>query len=378
MKRTYLFSFFLFLSLFQILVLNTNYANAASDESVEVELNIKILDVDPRTKLANVKIHVSVPIYPYNRSQINVYMSGGGAVIVTCENEGFNRRVDGWFYDGESNQTSWYLEGTGETYPFNSYSVHFEVQSISLIGDNDFSLIPEKVYVRFSGPNYLYLKNSWIAERVLTPEAQITTKEVIFSLEKTSNAFITDVLYSLVPIIACYYLLGATLILNPRNKLGERLEIYLALFVFSSTYLIAIQPSLPFHSSITFPELLLSNLTVSIAIFGIFSILGSKPKKPWDFPKETDFPVKWDGVASILALMIFIILYTFTLLGKLNTESSVIFTYVVIPSYVLAYFFSLPKREITKHKIRWILLLIFVLFPLELLVFIRIITSLLG
>ena len=375
MKRTHLTGLFLFFSLSYVLFLNTNIAHATPNELVDVRLIVDVLDVDLRTNLAQVKIHIFVPDYPANFSQLTVHIMGGGSVYIPCENTGIGK-VDEWFYQGESNQTNWVLEGVGETYPFNSYSLRFKVSNMSLIGSN-FTLIPEYVMAGFDGANFRILRNVWKTETdSILPKAEITSNQVIFSLQKTTNAFVADAIYSLVPIIACYYLLGGTLILNPRKDLGGRLGIYLSLFVFSSTFLLAIQPSLPFHSSITFPELMLSNLTISTAIFGIFSMVGSKPKEPWEFSEVTMLRGKWDLFGLTLALIIFLVLYFYTLFGKLNIESSIVFSYIIVPSYMYAFLLNIPRKEIMKYKIQWILFLIFFLFPLELMILLRIISIL--
>jgi hypothetical protein len=234
--------------------------------------------------------------------------------------------------------------------------------------------VKEDVAAILSGPNYRYLKNSWETEEVtLLPISQITRNEAVFDLEKSQNRLITDILYSLAPILGCYYLLGATLILNPRKNLGGRLRIYLSLFIFSSSFLFTLQAHLPFHSSLTFPELLISNLTVSTAIIAIFSIVGNKPRKPWEFKsKEIGFHSKWDTIGLFLALLFFVIFHFFTLYGKMNFSSSLVYSYIIAPSYVFAYLFNIPKRQISEHKLKWLLYLIAALFPLELWIVFRI------
>lgn len=371
LKKIYMLLFLTFL-LLQLFVLSTNHVQAQPDELVEVRLSINIFDVDPKTNLADVNIHVFVPNFPSNISTLYVHILGGGSAHVPCENRGPNG-VDKWFYQGESNQTTWVLIGDCECYPFNSYTLTFRVEDLPSVQGN-FSLITEDVDAIFVGANFRYLRNTWETENDLIPISKITTKEVVFNLQKTLNALTSDVIYSLIPIVACYYLLGATLILNPKDDLGGRLRLYLSLFVFSSTFLFTLQSYLPFRSSLSFPELLLSNLTFSTAIFTIASIISNKTQNPWELREKIGFYSRVDSLGLIFALIVFVIFYSITLFGKLNIITAIIFTYIVVPSYPFALLFNIPKRKITKHKLKWALFLILALFPLELLLFVKLIT----
>jgi hypothetical protein len=370
LKKIYMLAF-LALLLLQFIAFNTNSVSASSDEIVNLDLLVNILEIDTRTNLANIRISVSTNNFPTNYDQLNVDIFGGGFAYIECENAGSNG-INGWRFQGESEQTSWLLEGTGENYPFNSYTLRFRIDSLTDVGGN-FTL--EQVGAIFIGPNYISMRNTWKTENVtLLPIAGTPTNEVVFTLEKSQDRLINDVLYSLAPILGCYYLLGATLILNPKDDLNARLRIYLSLFVFSSTFLFALQSFLPFHSSITFPEMLLSNLTVSTAIFTIFSIIANKVNNPWNLREKMGFYSKSDSVGLIFALLVFLIFYGVTLFGKLNLVTATVFTYVITPSYVYAVLFNSPKRKITKHKLKWTIFLILVLFPLELVLFVRLIT----
>ncbi len=167
-------------------------------------------------------------------------------------------------------------------------------------------------------------------------------------IQRTGNAFNIAFLEFIVPIIACYYLLGATLMLDPKKQLNERLVIYVALFVFVPTFLLAIQNYLPYRSSLSFPELLLTNLIIGNAIFGVFSIVGKR--KGWSFSgvkRLKNFEIhhnNWDLVGVTLCLLFFMLIYVYTLFGKIALEASFIISYFIIPAYVIWFPFENIKK----------------------------------
>lgn len=355
LKRKYLISFFLFLALILVICSNIQQVIAEPDESLTVELNIQVFNIDIQEKLANITIQVQIPNFPYNETSVLIRIVGGGDVTLQCKNVEKNNIC--WFFKGDTNQTLWLLDGSGEAFPFDTYTLRFKVEELSYFtGTISLSSNIQDAY--FSGQLAYKLKDNWHSNDLSLPLRYVNGNEVGFVIEKNLDSTIIIAIQFLAPIVACYYLLGATRFLDPRKNLAGRLRIHLSLFVFSSTFLLTIQPSLPYHSSLTFPEFLLTNLTISTAIFGIFSLIGNKPKKPWEIKEETKVYLKHDSIGSLISMAIFLVLYVVIMVGKMNTQLSLFLTFIIIPSLGYAYNLNAPQKEIQKHKNYLIKLLI--------------------
>jgi hypothetical protein len=348
---------------FLILILSctfSTYAQPQNNEFANIRLVAHILDIDHTQKLVQLELVVFIDDFPYNESTVNVWIIGAGDTMVQCNNTG-PKTDDTWYFQGKSKQETWLLEGIGENFPFDSYNLRFKVYTVDFISQN-FTLSSEGHQAFFTGPRTYSLKDLWRTDNGLIPIRYTHADEMSFVIERNPDTIKIAILQLLIPIIGCYYLLGSTLILDPKDKLAERLRIHLSLFVFVPTFLIAIQKFLPYRSSLAFPEFLLINLIVSNTIFGLFSILGNQRSSS----KQKTARTRWDLVASSLSLVVFIVIYFLTLFGRINVPTSLIFTYIIVPSYIIFYF-ALMSREQFMEEIRSVA--IFVILALVPLIF---------
>lgn len=343
------------------------------DDSVTVRLAVHVFDIDQSRKIAEVKTYIYIDDFPDNRTEVWVRIIGGGSLWIPCKNYG-PIRVDTWRYQGESNQTAWLLEGTSEIFPFDSYNLRFKILEMPIVEGN-FSLSSSKeLQAFFDGPKAYSLKDLWRVDSGLIPIANLRQNEVSFLIQRSSDSLIVAFIEFLVPIIGCFYLLGATLLLDPKRQLAERLRIHLSLFVFATTFFMGIQGFLPYRSSLSFPEFLLTNLTISNTIFGILSVIGSQkiPSKRGRPSKRSKLG-KWDSTAATLSLLVLSGLFVFFLFGKMTVTASIVLTYVVIPSYIYPLFLVTPKEQLWRQRrlvISFIILFFipaFILFLLQLL-----------
>lgn len=344
---------------------------------VDVSMFVRVFDVNPSQRIASVNFFVYVSNCSENVSSLDVQVFGGGVASVTCNNTG--KQTDGWSYSGESEETTWFLEGYGETYPFDSYVLRFAVLGNFgfFYGFDPFSEVPPPYFnfslsstgtsAFFAGPKAMSLEDLWGSGKSQIPlnwgSARIsenkTTTEMRFRIQRSSDALFTALLEFLVPIIACYLLLVSTLMLDPKENLNERIAVYIALFVFVPTFLIAIQSYLPYRSSLSFLELLLTNLVISTTVFGVFSIVGKQ--KDWVFPATKRFKNlkihhnNWDIVGVIVALLFLTLTYYFTLFNKINPAASFIFSYFVIPAYLIWFPFENIKSISIKKNMKSII-----------------------
>lgn len=334
------------------------YAQPQNNELASIRLVVHILDIDHTQKMVQLELAVFINDFPYNESKVDVWITGAGDTVVQCNNTG-PKKEGSWYFQGKSKQETWLLEGTGENFPFDSYNLRFKIYNVDFISKN-FTLSSEGHQTGFSGPRTYSLKDLWRTDNGLIPVGYTHADEISFVIERNSETIWNAILQLLLPIILCYYLLGATLILDVKDKLAERLRIHLSLFVFVPTFLIAIQKFLPYRSTLAFPEFLLANLAVSNTIFGIFSILGSQRNRS----KQKKAHNRWDSIASTFSLIAFMVIYFFTLFGRMNIPTALVFAYLVTPSYIVFYFAQMSKEEFMK-QIYWVVaFLVISLLPL--------------
>lgn len=299
---------------------------------------------------------------------MEVGIVGGGYVLLSCNNAGATRSGE-WYYQGKSNRTTWLMEGDGEAFPFDSYNLRFRIDYLTYFSENSsLSSDADKHQASFTGPEYRFLRDLWLSDDGSIPVNYVEEREVSFLVQRDPSALVVATLQFLLPIIGCYYLLGATLILDPKKQLAERLRIYLSLFVFVTTFLIAIQPFLPYRSSLSFPEFLLVNLIVSNSIFSIFSIAGNRKTPDRSYIVrlyETEsFHNRWDVLASTLSLLIFAVIYANTIFGEMTVPASFFFSYGILPAYVYWHFLIIPKEQMKRNKRRYAVVAILFLVPL--------------
>ncbi len=325
----------------------------AQPELVNARIVVQVSNVNPLLKTANVNLFLYINNYPLNASDVRIMITGGGDVIVPCYNKGED--ANGWFFQGESNETTWFLDGIGETYPFDSYTLHFKIHDTFMPTWLNCSLTMDGSQAYFDGPNSLSLTTLWVENNGLISMTETsawlaeneTTNQMNVHINRTSDALNSVILELFAPIIACYLLLATTLLLDPKKHMNERLTIYLALFVFVPTFLFAIQNYLPFRSSLSFPELLLSNLVISTTIFAVFSIIGKF--KTWTLPWNVRIHHNvWDLLAVLSSLILLLLTYYATLFGKINPAASFVFSYCIIPAFMIWFPFENFKHTTIK------------------------------
>jgi hypothetical protein len=297
------------------------------DDAVDIWIVVGITDIDQNQKTATLEVYVHVLNYPYNLTQIEVWISGGGYSTISCTNTYAVPAsiVPRFGYEGMSNITLWSLQGWSETYPFDSYLISFNVDDITYSQNRTYSLNPNFTYALFRGDKSNILNEQWrLASGMKIPISRIGEKTVVFIINRSSDALWAAVSRFLLPIIACYYLLGATLSFKS-GKLIEKLVIYLSLIVFSSVFLISL-PNMPYNPSLL--EILLSNLIVGSVIFTIVNIISTLKLRD---------SAKWDLTPAIVSLTILVSVYITTFAAKLDAVACVVMLVVIVPAYFYGY-----------------------------------------
>jgi len=307
---------------------------------------VQVLGINLGNDSAQVNIFMRVPSFPSASANTSVtaWVVGDVETFIVCNATSQNR--DGsWSLQGNSSTTC-FLEGSGQLFPFDSYSMRFELLNPVTFYNINCTLSATNSSAFIAGPEYYSLHNLWTVENATFANSSYS-QEINFNLQRSGNSFSTAILEVFMPIIGSYYLLVSTLILDPKRRLNERLTIYLALFVFVPAFLLGIQSYLPYRSSLSIPEFLLTNLVISTTIFGIFSIIGNRlgehallnilaskrSKRTRVFIHNND----WDILGVVLALLFFGGVYISTLFRVLIPAPSLLISYLILPAYVIWY-----------------------------------------
>jgi hypothetical protein len=334
------------------LIVGTAQAQSSVPKHVDARLTIRVLDIDLTKKIASVTITVTIINYPTNDTSLLVRVIGGGDVAINCTNIS-QQTYNSWWFQGRINETAWFLGGYGETFPFDSYGLYFSIPYDNFEKINC-TVTPNWSEAFFDGPKVGQLRDQWFENSSylipvnwypVTQHSSLdynensTNWQMGVSIQRSSNASNTAILEFIAPIIGCYYVLVASLLLT-LNDLTERLTIYLAIFVFVPAFFIGIQTYLPYRASLSFPELLLANLVISTTILTVFSIIG---RHGWS-PIRVKFLQKlkihhnnWDLLAIFFCISLFLLTYCLTLIDKISPEASFIVLYLIIPAYLLWY-----------------------------------------
>lgn len=347
--RKFVFLTLLFLLLCSTILYFLALASAQTSEEtndapVTVRLAVYIHDIDEKKSLADVSINAFIDNYPDNETEIELQLRGGEYVNFKCT--GGEQKTNGWSYGGGSNETVWLLEGRGERFPFDTYNLRFTIFYVGRINGTNCTFA-EKDERGFLTTHYL--NDLWKTQDGLLPVGILKDQEINFVLQRADSTVTVAFLEFFVPPIACYYLFGSALILDPKN-LAERLRIYLSIFFFVPAFLIAVQAFFPHRVSLSFPELLLVNLLVSTSILGVMSTIARN--EITKYPRKKRSPAsyilerKWDMIGITLALSILMIVYSSTLISEMTPQLGILFSYLVIPAYIFWIPFASSKKKL--------------------------------
>jgi hypothetical protein len=301
--------------------LNIPKAVARSEETYKIRIQVRVLDIDQKNSNSSIELMVRLGPLPreFNKTEIFVQIHGGGYVMLTCKY--VSNDTHGKYFEG-SISCSWSLSGFGELFPFDYYYMTFNITPLM---DATFKL--DEVVPVFYGPKQRSLWDTW------ETNATRAVNELFYYVDENEKLTLNILIKRkpivpyvafIIPIILCYFVLSATLFLDPKSKMQEILTIYLSLFVFIPQFFIGIQAFLPYKSLLTIPEILLTNLITSLSFFGVSTILSEY----WG-------NIKVQGIGVIFALIFFIIYYCSYFLQILLVSPSIetiswVFTFVVL------------------------------------------------
>jgi hypothetical protein len=275
-----------------------------------------------------------------------ILIGGGDVVHISCSQGPFG------YFIGTSGLRNWTLGGPlgkGEYFPFEEYQLIFQLANVlpGPLNMSELQINEQYTFAYFEGPKKLQLNETYVTsgEYLLNTYSEENLKEIVL-LQRKLGAFAIPTLFWLLilPTLACYFVLVSSLLLTGENSTSNRLQIYVALFIFSPTFLFAIQGHLPFRVTLSIPEALLVNLMVSTAIFAVSSVL--KLNRVWELTK--------DGITAFSSFFIGVLL--FANLTPTFPQSAAFVYLLTVLSYVIATLIWLGRcsRELSSRYYSWL------------------------
>ena len=309
----------------------------------EMDVDIKVSEIDQKTSYSSIEVFIRLGPLPreLNETVIQVQVLGGGHLMLFCEYTTSDSL--GKYFEGNSSG-SWYYIGAGELFPFDYYYMEFKVSPFI---DANFTL--GEVIPIFHGQRQKALLDIWetrnsVNEIPYRPYQGEEPGLVLIIRRRWVVPFLGFVL----PIILCYFFLGASLFMDTTARMQEILTVYLSLFIFVPSFFVGIQGFLPYRSLLSIPEILLTNLITSLGFLGISTMLSGYQRTVRI--RNVELPPEWFSL--ILALVFFIIYYGYLLLPILlkfaSEEIAVVFMLVVF-SYVFG-IFGFLRRTIRRYR----------------------------
>lgn len=261
---------------------------ASDNENTGVKFDVHVFDVDLSRDVAEVNITITISNLSFTPLQPDENVT---AIISNdIESVQINCKKDAELsYSGCSGAITWTLTGNigkGEYFPFEQYELVFRLANILFATRDPYNMSDVKMdsqnsFGRFDGPRKTFLARIFKADNTtyLLPSNPMEDLKFAIYLSRNPGPFSLPTFFwmLIIPILVCYFLLSSTLGLHRKKDLGNKLHIYVSLFFFSPTFLMAIQGYVPLRATLSIPEVLLVNLMISTSIFTISSLIRVNP-----------------------------------------------------------------------------------------------------
>jgi len=297
-------------------------------DSYKMDVNVRIYDIDQKTSYSLLEVFIRLGPLPwqFNETGVLVQILGGGDIMLVCRHIADDSL--GRYFEGNAS-SSWYFVGDGELFPFDHYTMEFRVTPFI---DANFTV--DDASVIFRGPKQRPLSDAWETQNSYNElpclVSNSTELKLTVSIVRRS---VVPFLAFVLPIIICYYFLGASLFLDPKERIQEILAVYISLFVFVPVFFTGIQDFIPYRSVFTIPELLLIYLITSIGFLGI-SMMMSQYVKELKIHGKSLPPSEWFGlILSLGVLFPYYLLFFFPILWRSWSMGSILTFLLVIGSY---------------------------------------------
>jgi hypothetical protein len=281
------------------------------DIDLSYDIRVFVDSIDYGRKTASVYVSATVECST-NATEIGINLEGDAYGIIMCQLGGYNT-----FY-GDKKFDDWPLRGAGETYPFDTYVLRGFISRQFYFVENQTAQI---FY-----PNATFNTRFLILDRKMElqdPDSYFTNAQFIIRLDRDSSL---QAIQLMVPVMFSFFVLGASVLIE-RAKMNERLSVYLALFFFAPTFLLATQSFLPNRSSLSIPEILIIGMIAATAFSAISTMV----------PSSKNNGRRLDILATMLSSILLFLLYypVLELQASLQTIAILMFAEVGLASGVI-------------------------------------------
>lgn len=245
----------IFITASALAIINSNRAKTPSWKlkPILIEISIYELDLASESLFTNVTIYIaqnlSDPIFVQVGWSERTEIAVNNSVHYMIEDQ------NGDYWKGSASVRIGVL-GYSDWYPFDQY--------VTFLSFEDVPKYDTRLHV-FTRANYFWDVHHDVSYEYTNIPVHITLKR---------NVWWSSVV--LLPILAIYSMLGASLWVDASKKIGVRLTLFLAVFAAAFTHLFAISSDLPFRYFLSLPELLLFSIIICSSIFTVLSIVQTK------------------------------------------------------------------------------------------------------
>jgi len=263
---------------------------------------------------ANVTIIATLrPPYDLDMKSVPLSISGGGNAYINCTGGGFS-------FQGVTTAI-WQPIGNSISYPYDIYGMTFEV--LVYLSEHRFRINETASKITFYGLEKTTLENVWrIGEKYLLEKSALGITMTFSRIESWS-------ILIQVAVISMYLLFAGSFFLN-LSDIRSRLTVYFTIAAFSLSFIIYLQPNLPWRPFYTLPEFLIIALMAVVAIAALFSMIGAGR-----------FTGYLELLPDIFTLIIFLVFWGYLFFiftqGTLTSMATNLLTQVYVSANVFAY-----------------------------------------
>lgn len=241
-------------------------------EQLEFSLFLKIREVNLNQAFVKIDITLQVRNFTKNASSLDLLMDTGFSQIhINCTG---NR----YLFQGELQNITWKIDGYGELFPYDSYSINFQFhpflhyafnQTVFVSDPWTYSINSNDTQIQFSGVNAPRLNDEWDLYYSVPTGDYLE----VYLLHDTSNKSLLFIFPTVLILFLCFFGLVLT------KNISIRATLYSATLLFTPMFIFAMQDFIPPRNSLSLAEFFSLILIIVSTLCMISSFRDSKESK---------------------------------------------------------------------------------------------------
>ncbi|MDG6940257.1 MAG: hypothetical protein JRN39_07645 [Nitrososphaerota archaeon] len=235
----------------------------ARAQGPDAYVSVSVYALNPLNQTAQVTLSVEVQgLYAVNSSNVTFSAGGSGSASFQL------RQTAPGTYRGSSGLVSWGMVGYPQDYPFDSYALKLDGFTVNASGTG-YPVGVIHASAAFQGyPSGM--ASIWQTTGANGSIPVQVGRGVVYAITARQPTWGVPLM---LPIEIAFAFLGVSFFLDSRDRLTERLMIFMSVFVFSPVYLLSIQTNVPVGQFFNVFELQTVTLLTAVGILGVFSIV---------------------------------------------------------------------------------------------------------